>query len=113
MTPLQLVQAQFEAYNARDLAAFAACYSENVRVFRPPAPLPALEGRAEFARFYETERFNRPALRAELVNRMVLGSTVIDHERIHGIGPEPIEMAVVYLVQDGLIQTVCAYPAST
>ena len=112
MTPLQLAQAQFEAYNARDLAAFVACYSDSVQVFRPPVPQPTLVGKAAFAQFYETQRFNLPGLRAELVNRMVLGNTVIDHERIHGIGEQPLEMAVVYLVQDGRIQTVCAYPAS-
>lgn len=111
MTPLQLAQAQFEAYNARDLAAFVACYSESVQVFRPPANAPTLVGKPAFSGFYATQRFNRPALRAELVNRMVFGNTVIDHERIHGIGEQPLEMAVVYLVQHGLIQTVHAYPA--
>ena len=111
MTPLQLIQAQFEAYNARDLAAFVACYSDSVQVFRPPSPLPTMVGKAAFAEFYETQRFNRPALKAELVNRMALGNTVIDHEHIHGIGEPPLEMAVVYLVQDDLIQTVHAYPA--
>lgn len=111
MTPLQLAQAQFEAYNARDLVAFVACYSDSVQVFRPPSTLPTLVGKPAFADFYAAQRFNRPALRAELMNRMAFGSTVIDHERIHGIGPEPVEMAVVYLVQDGLIQTVHAYLA--
>ena len=111
MTALQLAQAQFEAYNARDLAAFTACYSETVQVFRPPAPEPTITGKAAFAEFYATQRFDRPALRAELVNRMVFGNTVIDHERIHGLGEQPLEMAVVYLVQHGLIQTVHAYPA--
>lgn len=107
----QLVQRQFDAYNARDLAAFVACYSDNVQVFRPPAPQPTLSGKAAFAAFYQTQRFNRPQLHATLVNRMVLVHTVIDHERIDGIGDTPVEMAVVYLVQDGLIQTVNAYPA--
>lgn len=111
MTPLQLAEAQFEAYNARDLAAFVACYSDSVQVFRPPSPQPTLVGKAAFAEFYATQRFSRPALKAELLNRMAFGQTVIDHERIHGIGPEPVEMAVVYLVQDGLIHTVYAYPA--
>ncbi len=112
MQPLQLAQRQFDAYNARDLAGFIACYSETVQVFRPPAPLPTLSGKAAFAQFYQTQRFNLPHLKAELLNRMVLGNTVIDHERIHGIGAQVLEMAVVYLVQDDLIQTVYAYPAS-
>ena len=115
MTPLQVVQRQFDAYNQRDLDAFTACYSESVQVYRPPLLQPALQGRAAFAAFYQSQRFNLPALKAELLNRMVLGSTVIDHERIHGLGDTgalPVEMAVVYLVQDGLIQTVHAYPTT-
>lgn len=111
-TAEQLAQRQLDAYNARDLAAFIACYSETVQVFRPPAPQATLSGKAAFAEFYAMQRFNLPTLHAELVNRMVLGSTVIDHERIHGIAGQPLEMAVVYLVQDGLIQTVHAYPAT-
>lgn len=110
MSPLQLAQRQFDAYNARDLAAFIACYGDHVQVFRPPAAQASLSGKAAFAAFYASERFNRPELRAELLNRMVLGHTVIDHERIHGVNAEPLEMAVVYLVKDGLIQTVYAYP---
>lgn len=111
MSPLQLAQAQFEAYNAHDLAAFIACYSDRVQVFRPPAPQPTLDGKTAFAAFYQTQRFNQPGLCAELLNRVVLGHTVIDHERIHGLGEQPLEMAVVYRVQDGLIHTVHAFPA--
>lgn len=111
MSPLQLVQRQFDAYNARDLAAFVACYSDHVQLFRPPSLKPTLVGRAALAEFYASQRFNRPGLRAELLNRMVLGQTVIDHERIHGIGPQPVEMAVVYLVQDELIHTIYAHSA--
>ncbi len=112
MTALQVVQGQFDAYNRRDLAGFIACYGDAVQVFRPPAAQPTLSGKAAFAAFYATQRFNLPDLRAELVHRMVLGNTVIDHERIHGIGAQVLEMAVVYLVQDGLIQSVHAFPAT-
>lgn len=112
MTPQDLAQRQFDAYNARDLAAFIACYSDTVQVFRPPAVQPTLDGKAAFAEFYRTQRFNLPQLKAELVHRMVLGNKFIDHERIHGIGDAVLEMAFVGVVQDDLIQTVYVFPAS-
>jgi hypothetical protein len=36
----------------------------------------------------------------------VVGNRVIDHERIVGLGAEPVETVAEYLVQDGLIQKV-------
>jgi len=75
---LEVVQRQFEAYNARDLEAFIANFSDDVRVFRPPSPEPALTGKQEFAHFYAEQRFNRPGLRAELLARTVMGNKVFD-----------------------------------
>jgi len=104
-----LVQRQLEAYNARDLEAFLANFGDDVEVFRPPQAQPSLAGKAAFAKFYATERFNRPGLHAEIVNRMVMGRIVIDHERISGVRDEPFEMAIVFEVADGLIRRTWAY----
>ena len=110
MSPAEVVQRQVDAYNARDLAAFVECYHDDVRVWRPPAPEPALAGKEAFAEFYRTERFNRPALHAQIVNRIVLGRRVIDHERISGVRDAPFEIAVVYEVVDDRIAAVWAFP---
>lgn len=111
MTPEQLAQGQLEAYNAHDLEAFLPFFSDTVAVIRPPASEPVLRGKAAFAEFYRTERFCLPALHAEVVSRMVLGNKVIDHERITGLGDTPFEVAVVYEVRDGLIQTMWSFGA--
>lgn len=104
MTPELTVQRQLDAYNARDLDAFMAEYSDDVQLFRPPAPLPALVGKAAMAEHYATRRFNLPGLHATLVHRMVLGNKVIDHEHITGLGDAPVEAAVVFEVNpQGLI----------
>lgn len=100
------VQRQLDAYNARDLERFIAEYTEDVQVFRPPAPSPVLSGKQAFADYYAANRFNLPALHADVVNRMVLGNKVIDHERITGVGDGPIEAAAVYEVSGGLIRAV-------
>lgn len=111
-TPETIVQAQLDAYNARDLVRFVACYAPDVRVYRPPQAEPVLAGREALSAHYAANRFNLPALHAELVNRMVLGRKVIDHERIHGVRETPFEAAAVYeLGADGLIAAVWFYEA--
>jgi hypothetical protein len=105
-TPEALVQEQLDAYNARDLARFIAVYSDDVRVFRPPAAEPALAGKAAFAQFYASQRFNLPGLHADVLNRMVVGNKVVDHERIVGVREQAFEAAVAYEVHDGLIRNV-------
>jgi hypothetical protein len=88
LDPEAVVQRQLEAYNARDLGRFLAEYSPEVRVYRPPASEPAIVGREALAAFYSTQRFNCAGLHAELLNRIVLGNKVIDHERITGLAWE-------------------------
>jgi hypothetical protein len=105
MSAIEVVQRQLDAYNAHDLAGFVAEYSDMIEVFRMPSTLVAIAGKAQFADFYATNRFNIPALRAEVVNRMILGSKVVDHERIWGLGAAPIEAIAVYRVIDDLIAT--------
>lgn len=106
MTPEQAVQHQLDAYNARDLARFLEVYEDDVVVYRLPSKEPAFTNRGQLAEFYRTQRFNLPALRAELLNRMVIGNVVIDHERVHGVRDRPFEVAASYRVVDGLIRAV-------
>jgi hypothetical protein len=107
-----VVQRQLDAYNARDLARFVACYADDVRVWRPPATQPALVGRQALADHYAAHRFNLPALHAELLARIVIGRKVIDQERITGVSDAPIEAAAVYQVNDdGLISAVWFFNA--
>jgi hypothetical protein len=110
-SPVDVVQRQLEAYNARDLERFVAQYDDAVQVFRPPVSEPAISGKAQFAEYYAANRFNLPGLRAEILARMVLGNRVIDHERIHGVADTPFEVGVVYEVVDGLISTVWFFAA--
>lgn len=113
MSAEAVVQRQLDAYNARDLERFVACYADDVRVFRPPAAEPAIVGKQAFAEHYARNRFNRPALRAELRARMVLGDKVVDHERIHGVRDMPFEAAAVYQVSGGMIVAVWFFEAAS
>lgn len=106
-----VVQQQLEAYNARDLPRFIVLYSDYIKVFRPPSTEPAIAGKPAFTEYYATQRFNLPKLRAEIVNRIVLGNKIIDHERIFGVREHPFEVVAVYEVADELIQTVWFFAA--
>ena len=106
MNPVDPVQRQLDAYNARDLGRFVAEYADDVRVFRPPAAEPVLQGKAALADHYARNRFALPDLHAALLSRMVAGNRVVDHERIVGLGPEPLEAIAVYEVVGGRIATV-------
>ena len=100
------VQRQLEAYNARDLARFVAEYADDVQVFRPPGPEPVLSGKPAFAAHYASKRFNRPDLHATVVQRIVAGNKVVDHERIAGLEPAIVEAIAVYEVKGELIARV-------
>ena len=109
MNAVTVVQRQLDAYNARDLVRFLAEYSDDVRAYRPPAVEPSIMGKQAFGEFYAEQRFNRGELHAELLNRIVLGNKVIDHERITGVKDSPFEVAVVYEVAEGRIRCTWSY----
>ena len=106
MSSVEVVQRQVEAYNARNLEAFAATYGETIQMVRLPALEPAIKSKAELIEFYGTNRFMAPNLHAEVLDRIVLGNKVIDHERITGLPNSPFECVVIYEVENDLIQRV-------
>jgi hypothetical protein len=102
--PAVVVQRQFDAYNARDVDALVAIYADDARLYEHPDKLQA-RGSAEIrARF--AGRFRESNLHAVLLNRIVVGDLVIDHERVTRTFPEgtgTIEIAAMYEVKTGRI----------
>lgn len=109
MNPIDPVQRQLDAYNAHDLAGFVAEYADDVEVFRPPATEPLLSGKQAFAAHYANNRFMLPELHADVVNRMVAGNTVVDHERISGLQDGVLDAIAVYQVVGEQIRRVWFY----
>ena len=109
MSPAEVVNAQLDAYNARDIDAFAATYAEDVCVYRMPHAKLVFRGKAQIVEQYGGKTFKSPGLHAQVLGRLVIGNKVIDHERAVGLRPEPVEVMVVYEVHDGLIQAVWFY----
>ena len=107
----KVVQRQLDAYNAHDLQAFVATYSDDVSVYKVPATSPTMSGKQQLTEFYRDSRFSLPDLHAELLHRSVVGNKVIDHERILGLRNEPVDAVVAYVVRNGLIQSVWLFYA--
>lgn len=106
MNPIDIAQQQLDAYNARDLDRFLALHAEDVEVWRMPATAPSLRGRAALGAFHASERFHLPSLHAELLGRIAVGDSVVDHERVSGVREQPFEVIAVYRITDGLIRCV-------
>jgi hypothetical protein len=106
-TAESVVQAQLEAYNARDIDAFIATYADDVKLFELPEKLLS-EGTAPMRDVYG-KLFKDERLHATVVNRIVMGNTVVDHERVRVTtprGPGTVEAVAIYEVRDGKIATV-------
>ncbi len=103
--PEQLAQAQLDAYNGHDLEAFLKPYAEDVKIYRFPNTL-TLEGKTAMREQYQFIEKN-PNLHCKLVNRIVEGNTVIDHENVTvGKDKQPIKAIAVYKIKDGKIAEV-------
>lgn len=106
MTPTELVQAQFDAYNAQDVERFMTFYAPNAVLASFNGDVLA-EG-AEAIRQRHVNLFaTHPRNQARLVNRIAFADTVIDHESVERTpGGERFEVAAIYTIKNGLIARV-------
>jgi hypothetical protein len=98
------VQEQLEAYNARDLERFLACYAEGV-VIATPDGAPLMTGKPEMRRSYGTMFKESADLHADVANRLRAGQWVVDEEHVL-LNGQRLHVLVAYLVQDELIERV-------
>ena len=97
MSRVDIVQAQLDAYNAQDLEAYCGYFAEDVVVANVGGEVTG-QGIDAYRARYRDAFAKFPANKAELLNRIVLGDTVIDHERVdRGDGTTaPFEVAAIY-----------------
>ena len=98
------VQRQLEAYNARDIDAFMACWAEDCEYYEFPSRLLA-RGAAQI-RERHVIRFQEPNLFGKLLHRSVVGNIVVDHEavtRTFPEGPGSIDVLAIYEIAEGKI----------
>lgn len=97
------VKQQLEAYNNRDIDTFAKAFSDTVKVYRQPGVL-SYQGREELRKRYGQMFANTPDLHCEVVNRIVAGNVVIDHEQVRRSKDSPrFDAIAVYRVQNNEI----------
>ncbi len=106
-TPADLAQRQLDAYNARDLEAFAACYHPEVEVRDFPSGELRLTGHAALRERYGPMFRERTALHADVVQRIAQGQVVIDQERVRGLSDAgEVEAVAIYEVDGDTIRRV-------
>lgn len=103
--PRFVVQAQLDAYNAKDVDALLNTYALDAEQYTLHGELLAKGHEQMRARFLT--RFEEPNLHAKLMSRIVIGNVVTDAELITRDFPEglgTIEMRCIYEVAAGRIQ---------
>ena len=103
-----VVQAQLEAYNARDLNAFMKCYHNDVEIYALSEMEPVIKGASEMREKYGEMFRDCPDLHCDLRSRLEFGSFVIDEEFVTGQRkfPEGTHIGAIYQVVDRTIRTV-------
>ena len=80
-SPEMLVQRQVNAYNARNIEAFLATYDDHVELYNFPDSLFA-KGKEAMQKIYGDMFRKLNYLHCEIVGRIKLNNTIIDHERV-------------------------------
>ncbi len=104
-TPQECAQQQLDAYNARDIEAFALVYSEDVVCYDLDTGEAFCNGRADLITRYGAMFDASPNLHCELINRIVCGRWVFDEEIVTGQRTsDTIHATAVYDVYGGQIR---------
>ncbi|HEY9218955.1 MAG TPA: nuclear transport factor 2 family protein [Phenylobacterium sp.] len=103
LSPAEIAQGQLDAYNAQDLHAFVQFYADDVVIANlngdeTERGIAAL--RERYAKLFAAH----PQNRVELLGRIAVGNTVIDHEKVvRAPGGETFEVAAIYTIAGGKI----------
>lgn len=97
------VQAQLDAYNARDVDAFLACYTPDCRIEDGAGTL-LMQGHAAMRERYAAMFAASPKLHCVIVQRTRIGRYVLDEEEITGRVPDFRRAVAIYrLTSDGAL----------
>lgn len=106
LSPVELVQYQFDAYNAQDLDAYCSYFADDVIVADYNGAV-TIDGLKAYRAKYVQVFADFPQNKACLKGRIVLGNTVIDHELVvRAPGGDTFEVAAIYTIAGGKIARV-------
>jgi len=104
-SPISIVQAQLDAYNAKDINALLMTYATDAEQYQLHGEMLARGHEQMRPRFLA--RFAEPDLHASLISRTIMENVVIDHEVVTRNFPEgvgSVEMLCVYEIANGRIR---------
>jgi hypothetical protein len=93
-SPEAVVERQLAAYNARDIDAFIATYSQDIEIYNSQGIL-TMQGHAGLRAGYENFFKKTPDLHCLIENRIVINNKVIDKEKVTA-GERIIHAVAVY-----------------
>jgi uncharacterized protein (TIGR02246 family) len=103
---VDIAQKQLDAYNAQDVDTMVSFYATDCVVVSPDGTVTE-KSRAEIHARYTKAFAQFPKNKANLVNRIAVGDTVVDHEHVvRAPGGEEFEIIAIYTVKNGLIARV-------
>jgi len=103
---VDIASAQLEAYNAQDLDKYVSYFTEDCIVSGLNGT-PTETSREAIKSRYAKAFAQFPQNKAELLSRIAVGNTVVDHELvIRAPGGEQFEIIAIYTFRDGLIARV-------
>lgn len=106
MSNIDVAQKQLDAYNAQDLEKYVTYFTEDCIVSGlngTPTETTREAIKARYAKAFA----QFPQNKAELLSRIAVGNTVVDHELvIRAPGGEQFEIIAIYTFRDGLIARV-------
>ncbi len=106
LSPSDIAQAQLDAYNVQDLDAHCACFADDIVVADLNGNV-TIQGAAAYRAKYVQVFAEFPQNRAELVNRILVGNTVVDHERVtRAPGGDSFQVIAIYTLAGGKIARV-------
>jgi hypothetical protein len=110
MSPSEIVDASVIAFNAHDIHAFAAYFSLDVKLVEHPGRTKA-SSRAELKTIYTQLFANSPHIKTTVVQRLIVGNRVVDHERVQR-SPDAASFDVVVIneIKDGHIEKLYELP---
>ena len=102
--PEIIVNKQLEAYNDRNIEAFMATYTDDIKLYNYPNEL-TTEGQAAMRKSYLSRFEHTKDLKAVIKKRIVVGNKVIDQEQVTANG-QIFNAIAIYEVENGLISKV-------
>lgn len=105
MSSEQIIQANLEAYNGRDIDLFMSFFSEEIELKNFDTGEVTASGITEIRKLYKGLFDASPNLHSEILKRTVFSNKIIDHEYITGRNgsAEPLELVLIYETRDNKI----------